>query len=134
MPDLNTVANFLRDEFPQFGGSVVEISAGTAKIRYEVTEKDLRPGGTVSGPAMMSVADAAIYAAILGTVGVIPLAVTTSLSMNFLRRPQSDTALLATCELVKTGKRLVVGEVRLYSEGSDDIIAMGSGTYALPPP
>lgn len=95
--------------------------------------KQLRPGGTVSGPVLMSIADIAIYIAILGEIGIVPLAVTTSLTINFLRRPLADRSIVAECSLVKVGRALVVGEVSLYSKGSEDMVAHVVGTYSIPP-
>ena len=95
--------------------------------------KQLRPGGTVSGPVLMSIADIAIYIAILGEIGIVPLAVTTSLTINFLRRPSADRSIVAECSLIKVGRALIVGEVSLYSKGSEDMVAHVVGTYSIPP-
>jgi acyl-coenzyme A thioesterase PaaI-like protein len=81
----------------------------------------------------MAVADVALYVAILGRIGLVPLTVTTSLTINFLRKPQADKDLLGVCHLLKVGKSLVVGEVQLYSEGSDVPVAHAVGTYSIPP-
>lgn len=92
----------------------------------------LRPGGTLSGPTMMGLADAAMYAAVLHRLGRVEMAVTQNLNINFLRRP-APRDLLASVEIIKMGKRSVVLEVRLYSDGSPEMVAHGTGTYALPP-
>ena len=104
----------------------------SATIRMPIGINELRPGGTVSGPVMMTVADVALYVAILGEIGIVPLTVTTSLSINFLRKPASDKAILGVCKLMKVGKSLAVGEVTLYSEGVADPVAHAVGTYAIP--
>jgi acyl-coenzyme A thioesterase PaaI-like protein len=97
-----------------------------------VGEAELRPGGTVSGPVMMATADVALYVAILGEIGIVPLAVTTSLSFNFMRKPAGDRDVIGVCKLLKLGRTLAVGEVTLYSEGSDEPVAHAVGTYAIP--
>ena len=88
--------------------------------------------GTLSGPAMMTVTDVALYVALLGEIGIVPMAVTTSLSINFLRKPAADKDILADCKLMKLGRTLAVGEVWLYSEGDDEPVAHAVGTYAIP--
>ena len=94
---------------------------------------ELRPGGTVSGPVLMAVAAVALYVAILGEIGIVPLTVSTSLAINFLRKPAADRAIIGVATLMKVGKALVVGEVSLYSEGMDDPVAHVVGTYSIPP-
>ena len=95
--------------------------------------KGFGPGGTVAGPVMMGVADAAIYVAILGELGIVALAVTTNLNINFLRKPVADADIIGECRLIKLGKRLAIGEVLLYSEGDDEPVAHAVGTYSIPP-
>jgi acyl-coenzyme A thioesterase PaaI-like protein len=80
----------------------------------------------------MAVADVALYVAILGEIGIVPLAVTTSLSINFLRKPPADRAIIGVCNLMKVGKSLAVGAVSLYSEGSEAPVAHVVGTYSIP--
>ena len=127
---------FLDREFPQIhlGGRsyfVDEVGPLSARMRMEYHERHLRPGGTISGPAMMALADLALYAAILAHIGPVALAVTTSLNFNFLRKPE-QRALIADCRLLKLGKRLAVGEVSIYSEGSPDVVCHATGTYSIP--
>jgi acyl-coenzyme A thioesterase PaaI-like protein len=93
---------------------------------------ELRPGGTVSGPVLMATADVALYVAILGEIGIVPLTVTTSLNINFLRKPSADRDIIGRCKLIKLGKLLAVGEVSLYSEGNPEPVAHVVGTYAIP--
>ena len=81
---------------------------------------------------IVAVADVALYVAILGEIGIVPLTVTTSLNFNFMRKPASDRAIIGVCKLLKLGKTLAVGEVTLYSEGVDDPVAHAVGTYAIP--
>jgi uncharacterized protein (TIGR00369 family) len=128
--------DFLRREFPQIylqGDiySVLDIQPLAARMRMAYHESQLRPGGTISGPSMMTLADLALYVAILGSIGPVGLAVTTNFSINFLRKPAARP-MIADCRLMKLGKRLAVGEVDLRSEGSDEIVAHVTGTYSIP--
>ena len=113
-----------------------EIEAVTDKgatLLWKVAEADLRPGGTISGPTMMALADFALYVAIMGEIGLVGLAVTTNMNINFLRKPIGGTDLRGICKLMKVGKALVVGEVWIYSVDSDDPVAHVTGTYSIPP-
>ena len=101
-------------------------------MRLDHHERHLRPGGTVSGPAMMGLADIALYAAILANIGPVALAVTTNLSFNFLRKPGA-TGLVAEARLLKLGRRLAVGEVLITAPGSNDLVCHATGTYSIPP-
>jgi uncharacterized protein (TIGR00369 family) len=104
---------------------------GRCRVRKPFTPDSLRPGGTLSGPTMMALADVAIYIAVLGAIGWVPLAVTTQLGINFLRKPEPDD-LIAEARLLKLGKRLAVGEVSIRSPGGDDLVAHATGTYSIP--
>lgn len=116
------------------GGSmrVEEVGNLTARLRLKAAPRDLRPGGTVSGASMMALADLAIYAALLGEIGLVPLAVTTSLTMNFLRKPPLADV-LAEARLLKVGKSLAFGEIFLRSEGHEKLVAHCTSTYSIPP-
>ena len=127
------VAAFIAAEFPQNKCVLREVGNGGATVSYEVGAHDLRPGGTVSGPVMMMVADVALYVAILGEIGIVPLAVTTSLTVNFLRKPPAAGTILGVCRLMKVGRSLAVGEVSLYTEGASEAVAHVVGTYSIPP-
>lgn len=124
---------FFLEEFPQAKFSLEEFTEQSITVRYKVDDSDLRPGGTVSGPTMMSLADCAIYVAILKEIGLVALAVTTSLNTNFLRKPEAGKDLLGVCKLLKLGKSLAVAEVSIYSEGMQDPVAHSVGTYSIPP-
>jgi uncharacterized protein (TIGR00369 family) len=126
------IISFLNAEFPQTKCIVEEVGNKSSIIKHPVGFDELRPGGTVSGPVLMTVADVALYVAILGEIGLIALAVTTNLSINFLRKPVSDKDIIAKCQLIKMGKTLVVGEVSLYSEGNEEPVAHVMGTFSLP--
>ena len=127
------ISAFMALEFPQTKCVVEAVNENGATLSHEIGINELRPGGTVSGPVMMAVADVAIYVAILGRIGIVPLTVTTSLTINFLRKPSASARIIAECTLMKVGRTLIVGEVSLYSEGSDHIVAHVVGTYSVPP-
>ncbi|MEO7726256.1 MAG: PaaI family thioesterase [Burkholderiales bacterium] len=113
--------------------SIETVGGKAARARFHVGKKHLRPGDTVSGPTLMALADVAMYAALLGEIGLVPLAVTTNLNINFLRKPaQKDV--IGEAKLLKVGKRLAVGEVTLYADGEPDPVAHVTCTYSIPPP
>ena len=126
----------LKVEFPQAfyegsGLSLERIDYADIRIRKAFHEDHLRPGGTISGPTMMALADFAMYVAVFSAIGPQTLAVTTNLNINFLRKPaQAD--LLADARLMKVGKRLAVGEVTIYSDGQDEPVAYVTSTYSIP--
>lgn len=134
---LREVSALMKEHFPQVGdGSklilIEEVGHGWARLRLPESVEHLRPGGTVSGPAMVMLADVAVYVAILATLGETALqAVTTSLNVNFLKRPQPGD-LLAEARLLKVGRRLVVGEVATSADAGGDLVAHTTATYALP--
>jgi uncharacterized protein (TIGR00369 family) len=132
------VSAFLDREFPQIhhGGRSYHVEAVgplTARVRMDYHERHIRPGGTLSGPSMMALADLALYATILAQIGPVALAVTTNLSFNFLRKP-APRGLVAECRLLKLGRRLAVGEVGIRSEGEMDLVCHATGTYSIPDP
>ncbi|GAB5494708.1 MAG: PaaI family thioesterase [Phototrophicaceae bacterium] len=132
MPNKEEIIQFLESEFPQFIYTIDAVGDKKSSLRHSPSDNDLRPGGTLSGPALFALADAALYVAILGEIGIIALAVTTNININFLRKPSPNHDLIAHCTLIKVGKTLAVGEVSLYSEGQDAPIAHAVGTYAIP--
>src|ERR1700733_3520790 len=126
--------NFLGTEFPEVfnpdsGLSISEVWHGGALIRRGHHPSFIRPGGTISGPTMMALADFAMYVAVLAAIGPVPLAVTINLNINFLRKP-AQTDLLAQARLMKLGKRLAVGEVTIWSDGQADPVAHVTSTYS----
>ncbi|MFG1478194.1 PaaI family thioesterase [Xanthobacter sp. V4C-4] len=127
---------FLQVEFPQAFGPgrphhVEAIGRRAATVRLDADEAHLRPGGTVSGPALMALADIAVYVALLAQIGPVALAVTTNLSINFLRKP-APGPIRADARLIKLGRRLAVGDVGLRGEGDDDLVAHCVATYSIP--
>ena len=130
---IDDIVAFLASDFPQMPVDVLRVGDSSARVRHIVTEADLRPGGTISGPTMMGLADVALYIAILGEIGIVPLAVTTNLNVSFLRKPEGGKNLIADCRLLKLGRTLAVGEVYIYSEGQEDkAVCHVVGTYAIP--
>ena len=127
---------FLHEVFPQaFSGGDITIEQAdgtTCLLRQRYSEAMLRPGGTVSGPTLMALADFAMYVVLLSAIGPVALAVTTNLSINFLRKGQPGQDVLAEARLLKLGKRLAVGEVNLLSGTSPDPIAHVTSTYSIP--
>ena len=125
-------AEFAETFHPVSGLSIAEVRHGGARVRLVPAVSTVRPGGTVSGPTLMMLADVAMYVAVLATYGWVPLAVTTSLNINFLMKP-TPAPLDATCRLIKIGKRLAVGDVELWSEGASGMVAHATSTYSIPP-
>jgi len=115
------------------GNVIEEAWHGGCRVRRTFNPRSLRPGGTISGPTMMGLTDFAMYVAILASIGPVPLAVTTNLNINFLRKP-AQRDLIAEVRLIKLGKRLAVGDVAIYSDGEEDMVAHATSTYSIPPP
>lgn len=126
--------HFLRDHFPQAHGFgvVEEVADDQIRMRLPFSPRSLRPGGTISGPTLMALADTAAYFLVLVNVGPVALAVTTSLNMTFLRRP-APADLIAVARKLKLGRRLAVAEVYISRDGEPDPVAHAVVTYALPP-
>jgi acyl-coenzyme A thioesterase PaaI-like protein len=133
MPSKAEIIKFLAREFPHSQCVVEAVGERSATVSHLIGPAQLRPGGTVSGPLLMAVADVALYVAILATIGLVPLAVTTNLSINFLRKPSPRNPVVGVCKLIKVGRVLVVGEVALYSDRSEEMVAHAVGTYSIPP-
>jgi len=132
------VRQLLEHEFSQVfhrdsGNMIEDAWHGGCRIRRAFSDRMLRPGGTISGPTMMAMTDFAMYVAILASIGPVPLAVTTNLNINFLRKP-AQRDLLAEARLMKLGKRLAVGEVLIWSDGEEEMVAHATSTYSIPPP
>lgn len=130
--DLN---RFLETVFLEVAGEfhVEESQAAQVVVRLNVSARHLRPGGTVSGPAMFSLADVTAYVATLAQIGPRALTVTTNCSIDFMRKPVAGVDLIATGRLLKLGRQLSVTDVLVHSEGSDKPVARASLTYAIPP-
>ena len=140
MPVVMTVdelERFLAAEFPQVfnperGLAIEAVWDGGCRVRQAFHELSIRPGGTISGPTMMALADFAMYVAVLAGIGPVPLAVTINLNINFLRKPQPRD-LLAEARLLRLGRRLATGEVTIRSDGEELPVAHVTSTYSIPP-
>ncbi len=131
------LGEFLTREFPQAfhpesGLAIENVEHGRAVVRLAYSAQFIRPGGTISGPTMMMLADFALYLAVLSAIGPVALAVTINFNINFLRRPEPRD-LLADARMLKLGKRLAVMEVLLHSDGVDEPVAHVTSTYSIPP-
>lgn len=133
--DVGGVNAVLRRAFPgarpEAFPTVLEVAPGRVRVMTPYSEAYLRPGGVVSGPALMSLADTAAYALVLAHVGEQLMAVTSSLTMNFLRGAKPGD-LQAEAQMLRLGRRSAVCDVRLWTEGPDRLAAQASVTYALP--
>jgi uncharacterized protein (TIGR00369 family) len=133
VPELH---KFLHDEFPQaFGDGEISIESAdgaSCVLRQRYSDRMLRPGGTISGPTLMALADCAMYVVLLSAIGPVRLAVTTNLTINFLRKGKPGQDVLAAARLLKLGRWLAVGEVNLLSGTAPDPIAHVTSTYSIP--
>ncbi|MCL3880963.1 PaaI family thioesterase [Marivita sp. GX14005] len=126
---------FLGEVFPQIEGmfTIDRLDEDLLVMRLRTTEEHLRPGGTVSGPAMFGLADVAAYVATMARIGREALAVTTNCSIDFMRKPEAGVDVLAHARLLKLGRNLSVTDVLLYSDGKPDPVARATLTYSIPP-
>lgn len=129
------VIAYLESVFPQMENEFVldALSDTGLTMRLKTSQRHLRPGGTISGPSMFGLADCAVYVMVLARIGRKALAVTTGCSMDFMRKPDGSKDLIAECQLLKLGKALAVGDVMIFSEGSDKPVARATMTYSIPP-
>ena len=130
------ISKLLHEVFPQgfypgCGLTIERVEYANIRVRRHFEEGSLRPGGTISGPTMMELADFAMYVAVFSAIGPQPLAVTTNLNINFLRKPGKGD-LIADARLLKIGKRLAVGEVTICSDGALEPVAHVTSTYSIP--
>ena len=128
---------FFLVEFPQVfhaesGLAIEAVWERGCRVRQAFRQRSVRPGGTISGPTMMALADFAMYVAVLAAIGPVPLAVTINLNINFLRKA-APRDLLAEARLLKLGKRLATGEVTICSQGETEPVAHVTSTYSIPP-
>ncbi len=132
---LGQLRTFLAEHFPQVTDdfTIEEAAPMRLTLRYHTDERHVRPGGTISGPAMFTLADVAVYLAILTMVGPRLLAVTTNCAIDFMRKPAAGRDLIAQTRLLKLGRALAVGDVLIYSEGAEPPVARASLTYSIPP-
>jgi len=130
--DLQT---FLDGDFGPLGSdfTVDRAEMDGLTLRLKSSDKFLRPGNTVSGPAMFALADVAVYLAILSRIGLAPLTVTTNCSIDFMRKPEAGRDVLAHTRILKLGRTLAIGDALLFMDGGDDPVARANLTYAIPP-
>lgn len=126
---------FLASDFPQVSEDfqIEEVRPNQTRIRLVTSPQHLRPGGTVSGPAMFALADVSVYLTVLAMIGPKALAVTTNCSIDFMRKPAAGRDLICECRLLKLGRVLAVGDCMIFSEGSDTPVARATMTYSIPP-
>lgn len=126
---------FMVEVFPQVHEDfeIEAVAPYEITVRLKVAERHLRPGGTVSGPSMFALADVSMYLGILAMIGPKALAVTTTGSVDFMRKPEAGRDLIAIARINKLGKVLAVGQILIYSEGNDSPVAQSSMTYSIPP-
>lgn len=126
---------FFAAHFPQLAGfhfQIEELTEKQARVRLFYHDLHLRPGGTISGPTLMTLADTVVYVLVLGALGPVALAVTTNLNINFLRKP-APRDVIAQGQLLKLGSRLAVGEVTMFADGDPEPVAHATVTYSIPP-
>ena len=131
---ISELSSYLDEVFPQVVNRyrIVDLQQGYARVIQNITQENLRPGGTVSGPTIFSLVDIGMYILLLAHIGKEPLAVTTNCSIDFLKKPTMDGELFADCNLLKLGKTLVVGEVLVKSSDKEALLARSSITYYRP--
>jgi len=133
---ISELSSYLDEVFPQVVNRyrIVDLQQGYARVIQNITQENLRPGGTVSGPTIFSLVDIGMYILLLAHIGKEPLAVTTNCSIDFLKKPTIDEELFADCNLLKLGRTLIVGEVLVKSSVKEDLLARSSITYYRPKP
>ena len=131
---ISELSSYLDEVFPQVVNRyrIVDLQQGYARVIQNITQENLRPGGTVSGPTIFSLVDIGMYILLLAHIGKEPLAVTTNCSIDFLKKPTMDEEIFADCNLLKLGKTLVFGEVLVKSSGKEALLARSSITYYRP--
>jgi uncharacterized protein (TIGR00369 family) len=131
--DVDELQVFLDGAFPNvLPYTVEEVTDSGVRMRLSIDESNVRPGGTVSGPSLMALADCAAWLAIVGQIGPVALSVTTSLHIDFLRKPEL-VDVVAVGTILKLGSRLGVVEVALYTVAGDALVAKAQVTYSIPP-
>lgn len=133
--DAEALHAFLAREFPQVQDDFVveDVQPRAIRVRMPIAERHLRPGGTISGPSMFSLADCAVYLGLLSMIGPKALAVTTNCSIDFMRKPAAGRDLIAECRILKLGRVLAVADVLIYSDGMAEPVARAGLTYSIPP-
>ena len=130
---IHKMNKYLEKIFPQVKGKyrILNLQNSFTEVQLLALEENLRPGNTISGPTMFELADITFYIAVMSLTGSGTLAVTTNVSINFLRKPKLNN-LIAVAKIKKSGRRLVVGDVEILSEDRSEIVAQAIFTYSLP--
>lgn len=133
--DAHGLETYMSEIFPQVADdfAIDTLTEDGITMRLKVARRHLRPGGTVSGPSMFALADVTVYALVLSRLGRKALAVTTNCSLDFMRKPESGCDIIAKGQLLKLGRSLAVGDVHMFSKGSDKLVARSTMTYSIPP-
>ena len=128
------IMQLLNETFPQQAQNFIidELTEDSLIVRHKIDERHLRPGNTISGPTMFSLADISLYILTMSRIGPVSLAVTINCSMDFMRKPEAESDLIAKTRLLKLGKSLCVGDVLIFSEGKNEPVARASMTYSIP--
>jgi uncharacterized protein (TIGR00369 family) len=131
----DTLQDFVNETFEQVGGNFVveELTQDSVVVRMKISHQHLRPGGTVSGPSMFALADMTAYFMTLARIGPQALTVTTSCSIDFMRKPAANVDIIGKGRLLKLGRQLSVTDVLIFSEGGVAPVARASLTYSIPP-
>ena len=128
---------FLRKVYPQLNDAfsdyfATDVFAGGCTVRLNATDRHLRPGGTVSGPSLFTLADIGGYVCVLSHQGPEALSVTTSLNINFMRKAEAGP-IDGHCRILKLGKSLMVFDIEMRTPANDQVVAHATGTYSIPP-
>jgi uncharacterized protein (TIGR00369 family) len=128
------IMQLLAETFPQQAQNFIidELTEDALIVRHKIDDRHLRPGNTISGPTMFSLADISLYILTMSRIGPVSLAVTINCSMDFMRKPEAESDLIAKTRLLKLGKSLCVGDVLIFSEGKNEPVARASMTYSIP--
>ncbi|MCY4290754.1 MAG: PaaI family thioesterase [Roseovarius sp.] len=127
--------SYVAEIFPQVSDFYIieKLDKNFLRVKYMPTERDVRPGGSVSGPTLFALADISTFMALLAMIGPVHLAVTTSCSIDFLRKPRAEEILAAECRVLKIGRVLAVSDVLVFSGHIREPVARASLTYSIPP-
>jgi uncharacterized protein (TIGR00369 family) len=137
MMDAGQVNELLRTVYPQLNEEMnayeaVDVFPGGCVVRLNATEKHLRPGNTVSGPALFTLADIGGYVCVLTHAGPDALSVTTNLNINFMRKAEAGP-IDGHCRILKLGRNLMVFDIEMVTGPDRAVVAHATGTYSIPP-
>lgn len=135
--DAAEVSALLGEVYPQLNGShqayqVTDVFAGGCTVRLNADESHLRPGGTVSGPSLFTLADIGGYVCVLSHAGPDALSVTTNLNINFTRKAEAGP-IDGHCRILKLGRSLMVFDIDIVAGPNQQTVAHATGTYSIPP-